>query len=93
MEEFESPVDLAEAPLAGVNPLGWASGIIAVAAMLLLLFDAASLAAWIDELEPGPVQAEAAQRAHGWHDMTAAWGLAAPRATVKSAWDEAKDQR
>jgi hypothetical protein len=93
MNDFESPVDLPDAPQAEVRPLGLASGIIAVAAGLLLLFDAASLAAWVDEQPPGPTQAEAARIAHGWHDQTVAWGLAAPRATIKSAWEAAKAER
>lgn len=93
MDEFESPVDLPDAPQGEVQPLRWASAIIAVAAMLLVVFDSASLAAWVDEQTPGTAQAEAARRAHQWHNQTTAWGLGAPRAAVKSAWDAVKDQR
>lgn len=90
MDDFDSPVDLRDAPRSTERPLGWATGIIAVAGALLLLMNAASVAAWADEQTPGPVQAEAARLAHHWDDITIAMGLAAPRAAVKTIWEAAK---
>lgn len=86
-DDFDSPVDIAdEAP--GLAGLAMA---MAVALILLTLFNAHALAAWADTLEPGPRTARIAAAAHGLADATAA--LDGPRAALHDGWEQVKAAR
>ncbi len=91
-EEFDSPVDIAtdDQGLPGVGQLIVA---IAVAAYVLLLWNAHALAAWTDGLEPGPLSARAGAIAHALADKTAAAGMDAPRAALHDEWERVKAAR
>ena len=90
--ETRSPIDLPD-PQPEQNGLGWASGVIAVATMTLLLANAVSLSGWIDEQQPGPLQARAAELADGWTAFTASIGLGTPRAALHAQWKRAEAAR
>ncbi len=73
----------ADKPRSGV---AWTSTVIAVAALLLLLTNAASLKGWIAQHPPDAAPAEARAAVDGWWDITSSLGLTAPRASVERLW-------
>ena len=87
-----SPIDLPE-PEMGENGLGWTFAVIVVATLFLLATNAVSLRDWIDDLSPGPVQAQAAAVADQWLELTQAVGLAAPRDYMHAQWKRAEAAR
>lgn len=91
-DQFDSPVDV-EADVAGMSGLAQMASVVAVAVITLALLNAHALAAWADGLTPSPRSAVVATLSHDLADSTAARGLDAPRAAMKSAWDDAKAAR
>ncbi len=91
--ETPSPLDLPEPDPETEGVLGWATGVILVASLVLLLTNAVSLRDWIDEQTPGPVQAQAAQLADQWLALSRAIGLAAPRDALHTQWKRAEGAR
>ncbi len=91
--ETPSPLDLPEPELEEDDALGWATGVILFAALLLLLANAVSLRDWIDDRPPGPVQAQAAAIADDWVDISRQIGFAAPRDALHAQWKRAEGAR
>ena len=91
-DNFESPVDLADAPGAAA-PLRWTATSLAVAALFLLATNSITLKSWVDEQTPGPWQSRAAVLATVWHARMTTLGLAAPRAALNRMWLNAEAQR
>ncbi len=91
--EFESPVDLHGRPVPAGHPLRWASVTIAVASLFLLVTNAVSISAWIEEQTPGPIQAKVAAVAGSWLASTEALGTATPRAALHKQWKAAQAVR
>ncbi len=87
-----SPIDLPEPELEG-GGLGWTFGVILIAALFLLFTNAVSLRDWLDDLPPGPVQAQAAGIADQWVGVTEAMGIAAPRDIMHAQWKRAEEAR
>lgn len=90
--ETPSPIDLHE-PELEESGLGWASGVIVIAALFLLFTNAVSVRDWIDDQPPGPVQAEAAQLADQWLALTEAMGIGLPREAMHAQWKRAEEAR
>ena len=90
--ETPSPIDLPD-PRPEYEALGWASVVIAIASVVLLLANAVALSGWIDEQPPGPFQARAAEIADEWTALTGSVGLGAPRAMLHAQWKRAEAAR
>lgn len=92
-QQTPSPLDLPEPELEEESALGWASGVILFAALLLLLANAVSLRDWIDDLPPGPTQARAAAIADDWLAISRQIGFGAPRDALHTQWKRAEAAR
>lgn len=93
---FASPVDLPaeiEAEDALRPALGWTSGAIAIATLLLLLMNATALHGWAVELPPTPLTARIVAATEDWDETTERVGLASPRATLHGWWKQAQAAR
>jgi hypothetical protein len=66
--------------------VGWTSAVMAIAAALLLLFNAQSIRGWTATQAPGPLSLAARGVAESWWATTARLGLAAPRAAISDLW-------
>ena len=66
--------------------VAWTSTVIAVAAGLLLLTNAASFKGWIAQHPPDAVPPAAPAAVDAWWDVTSSLGLTAPRAAVERLW-------
>lgn len=91
--EFESPVDLGGRYFGRNHPLRWTSVTIVTAALLLLATNATALRDWADEQTPGPLQAQVADLAHQWQEITDRAGLGAPRAVLADLWTQGEAAR
>jgi len=82
-----SPVDLPEpvVPLPH-DGLKWASTIIAVATLFLLVFNAPTLRGWAYELRPTETSAKVVTASETWYDATARLGLNRPVESLHKAW-------
>jgi hypothetical protein len=67
--------------------------VVAVAVITLALLNAHALAAWANSLAPSARSAAVVAVSHDLAENTAARGLDAPRAAMKSQWDVAKAAR
>ena len=90
--EILSPIDLPAAPLDRPG-LAWTSATIAIATALLLIANAVSLRDWIDDLPPGPMQAQASSLAGQWVELTETAGVGHPRGWLHALWKEAEAAR
>ncbi len=88
--DFASPVDLPAVEGEEESALGWASGVIAIAALFLLVFNAGALRDWTYDLEPGPVGQRAVGAAESWFGVTEAVGADRPVAVMHGWWEELK---
>ena len=99
MKEHEliSPVDLpgvsAGDPVEQGDPLAWTTITIIVAALALLLANAGTLSAWIDEKPPSDFQQQASDLAGRWTAVMDAVGVTAPRQAMHARWKEAQAAR
>jgi hypothetical protein len=73
--------------------LAWTCGVIAVIAVLLALFSAASMKSWAETLAPSPTNLTIRQAAEGWYDTTEHLGLAAPRAALHGLWQSWREAK
>jgi len=92
-KETPSPLDLPEPDLDEEGGLGWTTGVIVVATLLLLMMNAVSLRDWINEQPPGPVQARASMLADSWVALTDGIGWGQPRALLHEQWKRAEAAR
>jgi len=92
-KETPSPLDLPEPELEPESALGWATGLIAIASLFLLLTNAVSLRDWIDDQPPSPLQAQAAAVADQWVAISRAIGVALPRDALHHVWKRAEGAR
>ena len=90
--ETPSPIDLPAEPVAAPG-LGWTTGVIAIASLLLLATNAVSLRDWANDLTPSPAQATLAEATQGWLDFTEAVGVGRPRAWLHDQWKKAENAR
>jgi hypothetical protein len=88
-----SPLDLPEPEDEADSALGWATGVILFAGLLLLLANAVSLRDWIDDQPPGPVQAQAAAIADQWVEISRQIGFGVPRDALHTQWKRAEGAR
>ena len=91
--ETPSPIDLPGPVRLGPGDLRWATVVIAIAAIFLLLTNAVSLDDWINEQRPGAAQAAAAEVADHCVALTDQVGLGTPRAAVHARWKAAEAAR
>lgn len=91
--ELVSPVDLPGVPIERDHPLGWASVTIAVAALVLLLANAGTLAAWVDEKPVSETQQKLSDAANGWTAAMDTIGVTAPRKGLHQLWKKAQAAR
>lgn len=84
--ELASPVDLPDDPIEGGRPLLWTTLTILVAAATLLVANAGTLAAWVDEKPVSELQQQASQHAADWKAAMDAAGVTAPRSAAHAWW-------
>ena len=89
-----SPVDLPEpaVPLPH-DGLKWASTIIAVATLILLVFNAHTLRGWAYDLHPTDTTARIVTASETWYDATARLGLNRPVGSLHKFWRSAMNLR
>lgn len=91
--EVGSPVDVPADPVDAVMPWRWMTGAIAAATLFLTLFNAHAISGWFDELPPSPYTEPLRAPIAAWTTTTAAWGLDAPRAAMRTRWEQAQAAR
>lgn len=91
-QETPSPIDLPAPPLEQ-NGLGWATGVLAIASLLLLCANAQSLSDWIEDQPPSALQAQASELAGTWLDAMKTIGIARPRDALHTVWKRAEAAR
>lgn len=84
--ELASPVDISDQPIDRGDSLLWASVTIVVAALALLCANAGTLAAWVDEMAPTPMQQRLSAVTTDWAGRMEALGITAPRAKLHEKW-------
>ncbi len=85
-DEFESPVDLPGKDMPGMSGLAWASIVMAVSSLFLLLTNAVAITSWIAEMPASPIQVRALEAAERWEAITEPLGR--PRAWLRAHWEE-----
>ena len=90
--ETPSPIDLPE-PEIEESGLGWAFGVMLIASLFLLFTNAASLRDWVDDQPPSPLQAQAAEYADQWVELTEGLGIGLPRKAMHEQWKRAETVR
>lgn len=93
MAEVGSPVDLPPDPIDRRQALGWASGVVATASLLLLVLNAHAIGAWFDELTPTPLTARLQGPVAWLTGTTARAGLDGPRAALHGRWEKVRAAR
>ena len=88
-DETMSPVDLPGAPEDG-QPLRWTSLAIALAALILLFSNAATIDDWAKELPPSAAAEQVTQVTGRWSAFTDRLGLGMPRALLHAQWKRAE---
>lgn len=91
--ELASPVDLPDEPMVEPAPLRWTATIIAVAAAVLLVANAGTLAAWVDEKPVTETQQHASQAAGQWKQAMDSLGATALRDWLHLIWKDAQATR
>ncbi|KKC25676.1 hypothetical protein [Sphingomonas sp. SRS2] len=90
--ELASPVDLPGEPIEK-RALLWTTLTIATAAIVLLFFNAGTLAVWVDEKPVSDVQQQASAVAGEWRAMAEADGRTAPRDALHKRWKQLQAAR
>ncbi|WP_340316306.1 hypothetical protein [Rhizorhabdus argentea] len=91
--ELESPVDLPGEAIDEGDPLAWTTITIIVAAVVLLMANAGTLSAWVDEKPPSDFQQQLSDLAGRWTAAMDAAGVTAPRRALHAKWKEAQGAR
>ena len=89
----QSPVDLPEPLFPEPHGLRWTSTVIATAAVLLALFNAAAIRGWTYELPEGSVSERAVAVGEAWYGFVGRLGLNAPVETMHGRWQKVKEAR
>lgn len=92
-QETPSPLDLPEPEWEPESALGWTSGVVFFASMVLLIGNAVSLRDWINDQPPSPVQAQAGAIADSWVSFSREIGLGVPRDALHTQWKRAEAAR
>jgi hypothetical protein len=88
-----SPVDLPEPAEPLARPLAWTVTVIAVASLVLALFNAGAIRGWAYDLKPTAFNQRIIGAAEGWYELTASMGLHRPGATMRGWWQSAQALR
>jgi hypothetical protein len=88
-----SPIDLPEPAEPLPRPIGWTVTVIAVAGLVLALFNAAAIRGWAYELKPTAINQRIVTAAEGWYDATAAFALHRPVEIMRGWWQSAQAAR
>jgi hypothetical protein len=91
VEDQDFPTQLGDEAFGGT--LRWATSVIALTAIALALFNASAIAAWTEDLTPGPGTTRAVVAAESWATMTARIGLGTPYAELHSMWKRLETTR
>ena len=91
--ELASPVDLPAAPIGEGGSLDWTIVVIGVAALVLLVANAGTLSAWIDEKPVSDAQQRASDVAAGWKAAMDRAGITAPRDWLHARWKDLQAKR
>lgn len=91
VEEQDFPTALADE--ADAAPLRWTAGVVALTALALALFNAGAIAAWTEDLVPGPGTTRAVIAAEHWKDTTARIGLGTPYTALHHLWKRSESAR
>jgi hypothetical protein len=92
-QETPSPLDLPEPEWEPESALGWTTGVIVIASLVLLLMNSVSLRDWIDDQTPSPIQAQAAGIADQWVEIGRQIGFGVPRDALHRQWKRAEAAR
>jgi hypothetical protein len=90
MVEPDFPTELPGEPEGGAGALRWTCGLLAITAIALALFNADAIAAWTEDLSPGPGTARIVTAAEAWQAATARLGLGAPHTSLHHVWKRAE---
>lgn len=71
----------------------WTSRVIGFVAVLMLVFNSASIQNWSRQQEPGWVTSTVQQLSDVWSAQMAQLGTDLPRQGVRDAWNDLRDQR
>lgn len=88
-----SPVDLPDPPTPLPHGLGWTTGVIAWASLVLLLFNAHAIRGWAYQLPPSNASAMIVSAAEGWYDTVGRIGLNRPVEAMHGGWQAGRDMR
>jgi hypothetical protein len=88
-----SPVDLPDPPIPLPHGLKWTSQVIAIATLILFLFNAHALRGWSYQLAPNDYTARIVTFAEAWFDVADEAGLNRPFEAMHAAWQSVKDAR
>lgn len=91
--ELASPVDLPGEPIERGRPLVWTTITIFVAALVLLVANAGTLSAWVDEKPVSEVQQQASAAAAAWKAAMDDIGVTAPRDALHQRWKQLQAAR
>jgi hypothetical protein len=69
----------------------WTSRVIVITAVVLLIFNIASVENWVRQQEPGWVTTTVGRLAEVWSEQTALLGADRPREAVRHAYERARD--
>ena len=92
-QETPSPLDLPEPEWEPDSALGWTTGVILFASLLLLVGNAVSLRDWINDQPPSPLQAQAGAIADQWVAFSRQIGFGVPRDALHAQWKRAEAAR
>jgi hypothetical protein len=84
--DMTSPVDLPPGGEDDRDGLIWTTSIIAIAALVLLLLNAAALKGWAYDLEPDARSERIVGLSEAWYQRVDAYYINAPLATMRGWW-------
>ena len=88
-----SPVDLPEPLVAPPHPLRWTSTVIAVATLVLALFNAHAIRGWAYQLPEGEWSERTVLATEGWYEIAGTAGLNRPVESMHGYWEELRTRR
>ena len=91
VEDQDFPTQFADEAESG--PLRWAASVIALTAVALALFNAGAMAAWTEDMAPGPYTTYAVVAAESWKSTTARLGFAVAYTDLHQMWKRLESAR